>query len=247
MRAAARPALRLAACAALGLAASAAWAAIPSAARIQRAVAEQNRDAGRDRATAFDVALRMPGQDAPAATGELWVDPDGLARLELRRPDGVTERHLLRGGRVAAARDGEPVPAPRPFLPPLYLIQAPSADVLATGVRTLGGRSGEVELGYAGDHDCYVLGGRGPGTGSLWVDQETLDPVRIQRADGVHFELGPLPAPDASPRWPAWVEVREPGSLPVRLELREARPVRPSPEAFRPAWLAERPARAPLP
>lgn len=150
--------------------------------------------------------------------------------------------------------------SPRPLLPPLFLLQASSPGALRRALLDLGAAPDRVDLGYVGEHDCYVLGGRGPepsgeparvatgggdGAGggrawsppALWVDQESLEAVRIVRGDGVRFELGP-PVERGGATLPAWVEVRSPGSAPLRLEIRTARPAEPGPRSFSPAWLA---------
>ena len=147
--------------------------------------------------------------------------------------------YLLRAGRIQASRDGAPLAQVRPFLPPLPLLLARSGDAFATGAAALGARADEVELGYAGAHDCYVLGGHREGVASVWVDQESLQVVRVQRADGVRFEWGPV-AEDGEVRVPAWVEIHEPGVRTARLVFGPATPKRPEPEAFRREWLRAR-------
>jgi len=218
---------------------------VPPPKRIAHAVAEANRSAGRLGALELEVALRLGASEQPAATGELLSDPAGLSRLELRSAQGVVERHLLRGGELLASRDGSALALPRPFLPPFFLLQARSGDVLTASLRTLGVSAHEVVLGYLDEHDCYVLGGREPSPGAiassprpaLWVDQESLEPVRIDRRDGVRFRLG-SPVEFGKVRLPSWIEISDSGGLVARLEILNAQEVPTSPESFRPSWLS---------
>ena len=217
---------------------------IPPAERVARAVAEGNRGAGRLGVLELEVALHLDGSQEPVATGKLLSHPGGFSRLELRGSEGVVERHLLRGGKLLASRDGAPLDAPRPFLPPLFLLQAKSGDVLMASLRTLGVSAHQVALGYEGDRDCYVLGGRTPDGDAaplpgpaLWVDQESLEPVRFDSGDGVRFVLG-SPASFGSIRLPSWIEVVDSGGRRARLAILSARAASSSPESFRPDWLS---------
>jgi hypothetical protein len=218
---------------------------VPLPERIAAAVAAANRSAGRLRVLEVDVALYLGASEQPAATGELRSDPGGLSRLELRSPGGVVERHLLRGSELLASRDGLPVDAPRPFLLPFFLLQAGSSDVLRSSLLTLGVLVHQVDLGYQDEHDCYVLGGRAPSSGTavppsrpaLWVDQESLEVVRFDRGDGVRFRLG-APASFGSLRLPSWIEIRDSRGFLARLEILNAEEASSSPGSFRPAWLS---------
>jgi len=216
---------------------------IPSAQRVAAAAGEANRDAGRVGVLELEVALHFPGSEQPAATGELLSHPGGFSRLELRGPDGVVERHLLRGGKLLASRDSQPIEIPRPLLPPIFLLQAKSGDVLMASLLTLGVAAHRVALGYEGERDCYVLGGRtSSGAGAplpgpaLWVDQESLEPVRFDRGDGVRFVLG-SPTSFGSIRLPSWIEIDDSRGLRTRLEILSAQGTSSSPESFRPDWL----------
>lgn len=218
---------------------------IPPQERIADAVAKVNRAANRHRVLRIEVALRLGDAPAPVATGELLSDPGGLARLELRSEEGVVERHLLRGGQLFATRDGVRIEAPRPFLPPLFLLQAASGDVLTAGLLALNVSAHQISLGYEGERDCYVLGERrplseptsAPPLPALWVDQESLEAVRFDRADGARFRLGPT-AEFGPVRLPAWIEISAPGVPPARLEIRGAEPVSAPVDAFRSDWLS---------
>jgi hypothetical protein len=217
---------------------------IPSAERVAAAVAAANRGAGRLGVLELEVALALPGSEEPAATGELVSHPGGLSRLELRGPDGTVERYLLRGGRLLASRDRQTIDTPRPLLPPLFLLQAKSGDVLMASLLTLGVSAHEVALGYEGERDCYVLGGRTPSGAAvslpgpaLWVDQESLEPVRFDRGDGLRFVLG-SPTSFGSIRLPSWVEIDDSRGLRARLEILSAQAASSSPEWFRPDWLS---------
>jgi hypothetical protein len=67
-----------------------------------------------------------------------------------------------------------------------------------------------------GRFDCWVLGGRDPGDfemntrPSIWVDQETQQPVRIDDAAGVRYRLLDL-APKGGVRFPSRIEVHADG------------------------------------
>jgi hypothetical protein len=221
-----------------------AGAYIPQPERIAAAVAAENRGAGRLGALELKVALRLGGSEQPAATGELLSDSGGLSRLELRSPEGVVERYLLRGGELLASRDGRALPAPRPFLPPFFLLQAGSGDVLMASLLALGASVHEVALGHEGEHDCYVLGGRVPLSGgvasspraALWVDQESLEPVRIDLRDGVRFRMGP-PVGFGPVHLPSWIEISDWGGPVARLEILDAHEASVSSESFHPSWL----------
>ncbi len=218
---------------------------IPPPERIAAAVAEANRSAGRSRVLEVEVALYLGDSEQPVATGELLSDPGGLARLELRGPEGIVERHLLRGGEHLASRDRLALDAPRPFLPPLFLLQAKTGGVLMASLRTLGVSVQEIALGYEGEHDCYVLGGRAPASEialpypqpALWVDQESLEPVRFDRGDGVRFRLGSFAA-FGSVRLPSWIEIGDSRGFRARLEILNAQEASTSPASFRRGWLS---------
>ncbi|MGH0031327.1 MAG: hypothetical protein ACQGVC_16135 [Myxococcota bacterium] len=231
----------LALCAAL-LAAAAAWAAIPSADRIARAVAETNAASGRVRPLLLDVSLRVAGGGAQAQ-GVLATHPTGLARLELKGPSGFIERHLLLGDDYRASRDGQLLASPHPFLPPVFLLQATSGEALSAALTSFGVQSEQVVLGRVCDHDCYVFGGRRPldappGTPlrpSLWIDTSSFDALRLVRGDGTEYRLGPTQAFEKI-RLPAWIEIRR-GSLRARLEILRAAQAAAPAAAFQTDWL----------
>ena len=90
-------------------------------------------------------------------------------------------------------------------------------------------------MGYVGDHDCYVLG-RKRGA-SMWVDLETLDPVRLSAANGTEFELGPY-QPFGQVLLPTWVESRDDGTFRARLVIEEVLPGGDvPPDGFETSWL----------
>jgi hypothetical protein len=76
-----------------------------------------------------------------------------------------------------------------------------------------------------GAHDCWVLGGRDTGDFnsntrvSLWVDQETQQPVRIDDGAGTQYRFG-APAAKQGIRFPAWVDIRAAGQPSWRLDVR---------------------------
>jgi len=222
-------------------------AAIPSAEKLAGAVAEANKRAGRAKPLLLDVSLRV-GDAAPAATGTLATHPTGLARLELRGEGGL-ERHLLQGNAYSASRDGVLLPAPRPLLPPIFLLQVDTGASLRAALGSFGVAADEASLGLAADRDCYVIGGRAPRalpglparpTPSLWVELASHDLVELQRADGVRYRFGPVAAFDGV-RMPRWIEVEAPGEPPLRLEVtRVARANAPA-AAFGTDWLSAAP------
>ena len=218
---------------------------VPSQAKIAAAVAEANRKAGRFRVLEVAVSLHLGASEEPVATGELLSDPSGLSRLELRGPLGDVERHLLRGRELLASRDRRSIDAPRPLLPPFFLLQAESGGALTASLLNLGVSAHEVALGYQGEHDCYVLGGRAASSRAaalslrpaLWVDQESLELVRFDRGDGVRFRLGPS-ASFGSVRLPSWIEASDLHGFVARLEVQSAQEVPTSSEPFHPSWLS---------
>lgn len=232
------------------LAGTSARAAIPGPEKIVRAVAETNRVSGRAEPLWIEVRL-IVGDGRPAAEGVLAAHPSGLARLELETPMGFVERHLLQGSEYQASRDGEILPAPHPFLPPVFLLQASSGEALSAALDSFGIAEQEVVLGRLGPHDCYVLGGRLIGGGSdeallpsLWVDAESHDAVRIVRSDGVEYRLGPIEVFDGV-RLPRWIEIRTPADFRARLEILGAAPASAPAAAFQSDWLTQLPAPGP--
>jgi hypothetical protein len=220
----------------------AAAAAIPTAPKIAEAVAEANQMSARAEPLLIDVVLRI-GPGEPAARGQLATHPTGLARLELRSDANFVERHLLQGDDYRASRDGQLLEKFHPFLPPVFLLQATSGAALAAALESFGVSEQEVVLGRMGDHDCYVFGGRLPGPPdaerllpSLWVDIESYDPLRIVRADGVEYRLGPVSVYDGI-RLPRWIEIVTPNQFRARLEVLHAAPANAPAAAFQVDWL----------
>jgi hypothetical protein len=228
-------------------------AAIPSAAKISNAVALTNRQAGRASPVLLELNLRI-GQGEPAATGVLASHPTGLARLELRGHGGFVERHLLQGNAYTASRDGELLPSPRPFLPPLFFLQATSGAALRAALASYGVEPGPAVLGRVGERDCYVFGGRLPAVSaapgglvareaslpSVWVDMESYEIVQIDRPDGVRFRFGP-PTRFDKIQAPGWIEVRAPNQPPARLEIIRVAPANAPAAAFGSHWLSAPP------
>lgn len=236
----------------LGLAAGV-NAYVPPTGRIANAVAKQNEPSGRTTTLTLQVELQFEGDTEPAAAGMLSSSPEGVARLELRSPRGFTERHRVAEGRSEAARDGQALAEPRSLLPPFYLLQAGSGAKLRTWLLELGGGD-QTALGYEGNHDCYVIGGRdpvvapgsAPGRTALWVDQESLGVVRIDVRGGARFRFGPAKA-FGDVLVPSWIEVEEPGQTTARLRVLGARSSAAAPGAFEPAWLLATPPVRPAP
>jgi hypothetical protein len=224
-----------------------AQAVIPTAPRIADAVASSNRAAGRATPLWLDVTLRI-GDGEPLAQGVLTTHPTGLARLELRSTRGFVERHLVQGSEYGASRDGKLIEAPRPFLPPVFLLQAVSGAALQAALSSFGVADELAELGLCDDHDCYVLGGRAargpdgvePAQPSLWVDLESFEVVRIDRGDGVRFRFGPSEK-FGGVRLPRWISIEAPGQTPARLDILKATPANAPAASFTTEWLVAQP------
>lgn len=238
-----------------GLAASAAaQGVIPPAPRVIAAIAEGNLAAGRGTALRLELEL-VRGDGVVVGTGELLSDPSGRARLELRAPSGLVERHLVQGSRYQASRNGAPLEDPKRLLPPVPWLQAGKGAELETALRRSGVPAREIALGREDDRDCYVIGGRSPGgsprtapmRAALWVDLDDLAPVRIDRADGVRYRLGPAAA-FGPLSVPGWIQVEVAGQPYLRLVVRDAQAIPPTSARFDPGWLAEPlPTRVPAP
>jgi len=213
---------------------AAALAYVPPAERIARTVADASRLHGRAQPLALTVVVRGEG-DAPLASGTLLYDPRGVARLELTHSAGFVERQLRRGRSLEASRDRARLPDPHPLLPPLWVLQASPGATLQMRIAELGGDPDAVALGFDGDHDCFVLGGR-TAEASYWVDQETLAPVRIDLPGGVRYRLGP-PLARGAIELPTWIMLEAPGRPPVTLAIEGARAESAAPDAFAPDWL----------
>lgn len=106
------------------------------------------------------------------------------------------------------------------------------------------GRSGEAPALAA---DEAIDAGRGtlelepvadPGrpVARLWVDTETLQIQRIDRASGESMVLGPLVRFERL-MVPAWLEIEVPGEPTIHLDVRRAVRVNATPQAFNPSWL----------
>jgi hypothetical protein len=199
---------------------------------------------GRAEPLLFDLTLRI-GDGEPLATGVLAAHPTGLARLELRSERGFVERHLLQGSEYTASRDGRLLEGPRPFLPPVFVLQASSGAALQAALASFGVSASAAVPGLADNHDCYVFGGRLPPTSqgeerrlpSLWVDLETYEVVRIDRRDGVRFRFGPPQVFDGI-RAPSWIMIEAPEQLPVRLDILRVAPADAPAAAFGIDWLS---------
>jgi hypothetical protein len=228
---------------ALALVAPAAWGVIPNAQKIADALARSNRKAGRGDPLIFEVTLRI-GNSGTLASGTLASHPTGLARLELRSNQGFVERHLLQGSEYTASRDGQLLRSPRPFLPPIFLMQSTSGAALRAALSSFGISGGEVVLGLADDRDCYVLGGRLPRSPdgeerrlpSVWIDMESFELVRVDRRDGVRFSFGPSADFDGV-RVPTWVTIEAPNQDPARLEVKRVARADAPAAAFGHDWL----------
>jgi len=208
-------------------------AAVPSAEKVRKAVAATNLAGKRTQPLVIEVAVLSENGEV-AATGQGKLDPAGGGRIDLTLPDGRTETHerTLSGYRVT--RGGSPADHAPELLPPVQLLQAPSAEALAAALLGLGADAERVDLGVEGSSDCWVLGGRDPGPfeangrPSLWIDIESRQAVRVDEAGGTHFRLGPL-AQQSGVRFPAWIETQSAGGLRTRMEIRHVAPASAAP------------------
>jgi hypothetical protein len=218
----------------LALLALPALAAIPSANKIAKAVAETNETSGRGGALLLDVQLRLNDREGPpAATGVIATHPTGLARMELKSALGFIERHLLQSDAYQASRNGELLEDDElhPFLPPVFLLQASSGEALSAALRSYGVSEFEVVLGRMNDRDCYVFGGRVVGSPegeetllpSLWagrrrgVSPGSSDPLRLHPGAHLGRDHGALRAQRTPRGDPRRARHGAGGLLPARL------------------------------
>ena len=191
-------------------------------------VAQSNSAASRTRALALDIAL-VGADGAVVATGTARVEPNGRARLGVTFADGTVEMHERTPIDYQATRAGTRVEKPLRLIPPIALLQAGTAQGVADALRTIGGDPKLVDLGMDGAHDCWVLGGRDMGSFdsntrvSLWVDQESQQPVRIDDGSGTQYRFG-TPKKGEGIRFPAWIEVRNATSPSLRIDVKSVRP-----------------------
>jgi hypothetical protein len=168
---------------------------IPEPERAWSFVATSNTTAGRTTPLKADVTL-VGADGSVAATGTVRFDPNGVAKLGLSYRDGTVEIHERSPIAYTATRGGTKVDTPLRLIPPVALLQAASGLAVADRMRVLGGNPAVVDLGMEGAHDCWVLGGRDTGDFdsntrvSLWVDQESRQPVRIDDGAGTQYRFG---------------------------------------------------------
>jgi hypothetical protein len=199
-----------------------AW--IPEPERAWAFVATENGKAGRTNPLKLDVTL-VGADGAPAATGTARFEPNGVAKLGLSYGDGTIEIHERTPIAYTVTRGGNRVDSPLRLIPPIAVLQAASGLAVADTMRVLGGNPALVDLGMEGKHDCWVLGGRDTGDFdsntrfSLWVDQESQQPVRIDDGAGTQYRFG-APAAKQGVRFPAWIDIRAAGFPSWRLDIR---------------------------
>ncbi|MFO0689479.1 MAG: hypothetical protein U0900_12300 [Myxococcota bacterium] len=70
----------------------------------------------------------------------------------------------------------------------------------------------------------------------LWVDTETLQIQRIDRASGESLQVGPLVRFERL-MVPAWLEIEVPGEPTIHFDVKRAVRVNATPQAFNPSWL----------
>jgi hypothetical protein len=211
---------------------AAAW--IPEPERAWASLAQGNAQSARARPIDFAVAL-VDATGAVVATGRLRAEPGGHALLELALADGGgTEVHERSGSEYRVTRNGQRTDKAPRLLPPLGLLQAGRPADVADALRAVAGDPARVDLGMEGRYDCWVLGGRDPGDfqmngrPSIWVDQETQQPVRIDDAAGVRYRLLDL-APKDGVRFPSRIEIQADGWPIWRIDV-----ATPAPPAARP-------------
>jgi hypothetical protein len=196
-------------------AAGAAHAWIPEPERAWAALAKSNAYSGRTRPLEFAVALVDAGGNV-TATGRLRALPAGAATLELTLGEGGTEVHTRSGLDYRVTRNGQRVDRAPRLVPPLAVLQAGKGLDVAEELRAMAADAARVDLGIEGRFDCWVLGGRDPGDfqmnarPSVWVDQETEQPVRIDDAGSVRYRLRDLSL-KGGVRFPSRIEVHADG------------------------------------
>ncbi len=215
--------------AALSLAhATAASAWIPEPESAWSLVAQGNSTASRTRALSLDVSL-VDAEGAVVATGTARLEPNGHARLGITWADGAVEMHERTATDYQATRAGARVEKPLRLLPPFAVLQAANGLAVAEALRAIGGDPKLVDLGMEGTHDCWVLGGREMGPfdantrASLWVDQESQLPVRIDDGASTQYRLG-SPAKGEGIRFPAWIDVRAATGPSYRIDVKAVSP-----------------------
>ena len=166
-------------------------AAVPQRDRVEQAIAKTNATAGRARTMQIDVIVQI-GDRPAVARGEILTDPSGRARLELRGAGDLVERHLLQEGQSRAARDGQLLVEPRPFLPPLFVLQASSGESLRKALLSFEVDPAPLGLVECGEEDCLLLGDPGqdipqvPGpslSGLEEYEREKAQAVEARRID----------------------------------------------------------------
>ncbi len=191
-------------------------------------VAQGNSNGLRTRPLSLDVSL-VGADGAVAATGTARIEPSGNARLGITWADGSVEMHERSASDYKATRGGKAVDKPLRLLPPNALLQAATGLEVAEALRTIGGDPKRVDLGMEGAHDCWVLGGREMGSfdantrASLWVDQESELPVRIDDGSGTQYRFG-FAKKGEGIRFPAWIEVRGAKGPSYRIDIKAVNP-----------------------
>ena len=168
--------------------------AVPQRDRVETAIAKTNASAGRGQAMRIEVLVQI-GDRPAVARGELLTDPSGQARLELRGAGDLVERHLWLGGESQAARNGEILVQPRPFLPPVFVLQASTGEGLRNAL--LGLEVDPVPMGLieCGEEDCLVLGDPeqdipppvGPPLGGL--EEYEVEKARAEEAREAEYQI----------------------------------------------------------
>lgn len=215
------------------LPAAPALAVIPSAPKVRGEMARSNVQAGRAQPLALDVVL-VGDTGEVIASGRARLEPSGVGLLDLTLSDGRHEVHERSPAGYSATRDGARIDRVMPLLPPTQLLQAPTDTEVAAALLGIGGDPDRVELGISDGADCWVLGGRDPGSfdanrrPSYWFDLEARHPVRIDDARGARFRLGPPVRHDGGIAFPAWIRVQAPGWPSRRLDVLRVAPAPPA-------------------
>ena len=115
--------------------------------------------------------------------------------------------------------------------------EAGTFDAARAGDTLLGeDAAGDLSAAGGGSLEIEALRGASSPIARLWVDTESLQIQRIDRASGESLVLGPLVRFERL-MVPAWLEIQEPGRDPIHFDVKRAIRVNANPQAFNPSWL----------
>ena len=116
-------------------------------------------------------------------------------------------------------------------------MQAATGGELLARAGELGAAPSVIALAHDGARDCYAIGGAAGGA-SVWIDTDTYQVARVDLADGTQVRFLDW-ASRGGAVLPGTIEIETP-SLTFTLELTNAAPATPPPDAFSEAWLLGR-------